>query len=257
VLTLAVTSSSDHSLSSAMAGKRKRPSAQDEQANAMEVVEDHHVLFTRIRLRYTTEREDAVSAILDMYQTCKTWRNELVDVGFSMRTFSLCRALADGNSSQTLQRVQATIGRQLERTSDQVETHQAWLLDERGWWLDARSLVQRCRRRVGSWTVWSWLQAASQEPDGPLSRQAAATARVLGQHLVCWPDKPQLRFPWLCTLRGHSAAVNSVAFSPDGTRVVSASGDSISSDNTVRIWDVASGKEVGASGPGHARYDLV
>ena len=60
-----------------------------------------------------------------------------------------------------------------------------------------------------------------------------------------------------CTLRGHSAPVNSVAFSPDGTRVVSASGDSFSSDNTVRIWDVASGKEVGASGPGHARYDLV
>ena len=57
-----------------------------------------------------------------------------------------------------------------------------------------------------------------------------------------------------CTLRGHSAAVNSVAFSPDGTRVVSASGHEFSSDNTVRIWDVASGKEVGASGPGHARY---
>ena len=61
----------------------------------------------------------------------------------------------------------------------------------------------------------------------------------------------------VCTLRGHSAPVNSVAFSPDGTRVVSASGDEEdedSSDNTVRIWDIASGKEVGASGPGHARY---
>jgi hypothetical protein len=158
-----------------MAGKRKR---QDEQANATEVVEDDHVLFTRIRLRYTTEREDAVSAILDMYQTCKTWRNKLVDDGFSMRTFSLCRALADGNSSQTLQRVQATIGRQLEQTSDKDETDQAW-------WLDARSLVQRCRRRVrGSWTVWSWLQAASQEPDGSLSKQAADTAKMLGQHVV-------------------------------------------------------------------------
>ena len=138
-----------------------------------------------------------------MYQTCKTWRNELVDDGFCMRTFSLCRALADGNGPLTLQRVQSTIGRQLERKSDQVETDQAW-------WLDARSLVQRCNFRVGSWTVWSWLQAASQEPDGPLSRQAASTARVLGQHLVCWPDKPQVRFPGLCTLRGHSAAVNSV-----------------------------------------------
>ena len=121
-----VASHGSHSLSSAMAGKRKRPSAQDEQANATEVVEDHHVLFTRIRLRYTTEREDAVSAILDMYQTCKTWRNELVDDGFCMRTFSLCRALADGNGPLTLQRVQSTIGRQLERKSDQVETDQAW-----------------------------------------------------------------------------------------------------------------------------------
>ena len=121
-----VASSSDHSLSSAMAGKRKRPSAQDEQANATDVVEDHNVVFTRIRLRYTTEREDAVSAILDMYQTCKTWRNELVDDGFCMRTFSLCRALADGNGPLTLQRVQSTIGRQLERKSDQVETDQAW-----------------------------------------------------------------------------------------------------------------------------------
>ena len=57
-----------------------------------------------------------------------------------------------------------------------------------------------------------------------------------------------------CTLRGHSAAVNSVAFSPDGTRVVSASGKPGKNDNTVRIWDIASCKEVGASGPGHARY---
>jgi len=145
--------------------------------------------------------------------------------------------------------VQATIVRQIERLSDQD--------DEWGWWLDARSLVQRWNFRVGSCTVWSWLQAASQEPDGPLSRQAAATARMLGWRLVCWPDKPHARFPGLCTLTGHSAAVNSVAFSPDGTRVVSASGEPFKSDNTVRIWDVASGKEVGASGPGHARYDLV
>ena len=58
-----------------------------------------------------------------------------------------------------------------------------------------------------------------------------------------------------CTLRGHSAAVNSVAFSPDGTRVVSASGYYTGGgDNTVRIWDVASGKEVGATGPRHARH---
>jgi len=39
-----------------------------------------------------------------------------------------------------------------------------------------------------------------------------------------------------CTLVGHAGAVNSVAISPDGKRVVSGSGDM-----TVKIWDVATG----------------
>ena len=179
-----------------------------------------------------TNRDDRASAIAILYQTCKTWRKQLSDDGFCMRMFSLCRALADGNSSQTLQRVQATIGRQLEQISNKDETDQAW-------WLDARSLVQRCRRRVGPWTVWSWLQAASQEPDGPLSKQAADTAKMLGQCLVRWPDKPQVRFPGLCTLTGHSDYVRSVAYSPDGKHIVSGS-----DDRTVKVWDSQTGKEV-------------
>ena len=35
---------------------------------------------------------------------------------------------------------------------------------------------------------------------------------------------------------GHSAPVNSVCFSPDGTRIVSGS-----DDNTVRIWNAVTG----------------
>ncbi|MFM7737929.1 MAG: WD40 repeat domain-containing protein, partial [Planctomycetota bacterium] len=41
------------------------------------------------------------------------------------------------------------------------------------------------------------------------------------------------------TLYGHEERVQSVAFSPDGTRIVSGSGDS-----TLKLWDAASGEEL-------------
>jgi WD40 repeat protein len=40
-------------------------------------------------------------------------------------------------------------------------------------------------------------------------------------------------------LRGHEAAVRSAAFSPDGSRIVTAS-----NDGTARLWDAASRKEL-------------
>ena len=42
-----------------------------------------------------------------------------------------------------------------------------------------------------------------------------------------------------CTLTGHSEYVSSVAYSPDGKHIVSGS-----VDNTVRVWDSQTGKEV-------------
>ena len=42
-----------------------------------------------------------------------------------------------------------------------------------------------------------------------------------------------------CTLTGHSGSVYSVAYSPDGKHLVSGS-----YDNTVKVWDAQTGKEV-------------
>ena len=42
-----------------------------------------------------------------------------------------------------------------------------------------------------------------------------------------------------CTLTGHSRAVYSAAYSPDGKHIVSGSYDS-----TVKVWNAATGKEV-------------
>ena len=44
---------------------------------------------------------------------------------------------------------------------------------------------------------------------------------------------------WRLILSGHESDVTSAAFSPDGSRIVTAS-----ADETARIWDAATGKEI-------------
>ncbi|CCA75214.1 related to WD40-repeat protein (notchless protein) [Serendipita indica DSM 11827] len=47
-------------------------------------------------------------------------------------------------------------------------------------------------------------------------------------------------------LRGHEGRVNAVGFSPDGSQIVSGSWD-----NTIRLWDAATGQAVGEPLRGH------
>jgi WD40 repeat protein len=239
-------------LSSAVTGKRKRSAAQDEDGGKgwgalgeRQVVEissliydekindeisaspsasHSHVAVWRVLEHFTGD--DLASVLPMMYQTCRSWRDELEHphwdhqkrTGVHMKTFSLCRALAHGKGEMWL--------------PDQD--------DDRAWWLDACSLVQRYRSFVGSGTVWSWLQAASQEPDaGPLSlsRRASSTARAFRKGVVCLVRTRY--FGQECKLTGHSDWVLSVAYSPDGKHIVTGS-----RDNTVKVWDSQTGKEV-------------
>ena len=55
----------------------------------------------------------------------------------------------------------------------------------------------------------------------------------------------------LLTLKGHSAAIWSVAFSPDGQRIVTGSWD-----QTAKVWEVATG-DGAAPAPGAQRSDQV
>ncbi|KIN99085.1 hypothetical protein M404DRAFT_155993, partial [Pisolithus tinctorius Marx 270] len=50
-------------------------------------------------------------------------------------------------------------------------------------------------------------------------------------------------------LQGHTEEVTSVAFSPDGNRIASSSWD-----NTVRVWDAKSGDQIGCPLTGHTDY---
>ena len=45
--------------------------------------------------------------------------------------------------------------------------------------------------------------------------------------------------PELITLKGHTSWVGAARFSPDGTRIVTGSGD-----KTVKVWDAQTGAEV-------------
>jgi len=158
---------------------------------------------------------------------CKAWQQGLEALGFCRKTAHLCSTLAGDElahylSPNVLRRLDASTGDD----------------PERAMCLDANAFLQRSMMRRGS--LLEWLQAASQEPDASfLSRGAASTAHILGLQLVQWAGKPQGRDPESYTVSGHSKCVISAAFAPDAKRAFS-----FSTDNSVKIWDVATGAEV-------------
>jgi WD40 repeat protein len=109
-------------------------------------------------------------------------------------------------------------------------------------------------------TVRLWDATAGREIGGPLTGHADRVTSVAfspdGGRVVSGSYDNTIRLWDAATaheigapLVGHTSPVLSVAFSPDGQRIVSGSGDlnaRESSDTTVRIWDAATGREIGA-----------
>ena len=181
-------------------------------------------------LPFVVEHVGAV-AVWRCSQACKPWRLELEARGFCHKTVFLCLTLLhfdfeDFKHFEEFEQLQQDVLRRLTASSGEAE---------RAVRLDANEFLQRVWGRECS--LHQWLQAASQEPGASfLSRGASSTAQILGLRLVQWVDKPEGRHPGVSTLMDHGKRVTSVAFSPDGTRIVSASDDGL-----VRIGDVATG----------------
>lgn len=86
-------------------------------------------------------------------------------------------------------------------------------------------------REVREFGRWNYAPTAAFSPDG--SRMASVTAVSETEGIPIWDVQTGNR---LLTLKGHTDDVESVAFSPDGRRLVAAIGD-----DTVRVWDSSTG----------------
>lgn len=102
------------------------------------------------------------------------------------------------------------------------------------------------------------VSSAAFSPDGTKMVTAARSVRTNTRTDDGWVDADDTTARlWdvatgaeLFTLAGHSAEVTSVAYSPDGTRVLTGS-----KDGTARLWDAATGAEIYVYNPPFTRPD--
>ena len=87
------------------------------------------------------------------------------------------------------------------------------------------------------------VQQALKQPDSTFPSKA-------GKVWIDWISKSQEQDPCILTFTGHSEGVNECAFSPDSTKVVSAS-----DDKTLKLWDVETGIEI-RTFTGHSSWVL-
>lgn len=92
---------------------------------------------------------------------------------------------------------------------------------------EQREAAAQRLKAIGEVAIDALREAAAKHDDPEVRARAKAVIKSIGN-----------RFETL-RLDGHTQAVNSVAFTPDGRQVLTGSGDC-----SVRLWDAATGKEV-------------
>jgi WD40 repeat protein len=110
---------------------------------------------------------------------------------------------------------------------------------------DACRFVQTFASSIEEHPLLIYLSALPFTPVDTLLFQTFADQSIpciIGGYNKIWP-------PLLHILTGHKDHVHDLAFSPDGTRIASAS-----FDNTVRVWDVSSGASLIAPLEGHREF---
>jgi WD40 repeat protein len=141
------------------------------------------------------------------------------DFALTMRFLDESRARRD-RLAREADKEREAISRQLKERLAEAQLHQSRFLTEK-----AREALREEHPESAELTALAASPAEVSPPDRPLWPPAvSALADARGR------DRQR------AVIQGHMGAVYSAAFSPDGVRVVTASGD-----NTARLWDAATG----------------
>src|ERR1700735_473211 len=109
---------------------------------------------------------------------------------------------------------------------------------------DAYSLLRVCGHAVHLSALHTYTSALALTP------KASKLYKTYFATIVKLPMIPSSHTLWTTSLRtfeGHTSSVSSVVFSPDGSKLASAS-----YDNTVCLWDVETGTAIGSALEGHS-----